>query len=361
VSAAVPRVVHVASAREWRGGQRQVFLLTRELAAQGVDQVVVTTRGSRLAEVLREAGVRTRTTPWRTALAPGVLLAALGETRRDTILHSHDGHAITLAALAAGLRGVPLVAHRRTAFPLKRPWFWRRADRVIAISDAVRRQVLAAGVRSDRVVLVPDGIDLEQVARATPGDVRARLGLAASSRLAVTVSALTAEKGLDDLIVAAAALAPRFPELHWVVAGTGPLRDRLESHARDAGVVASIHFTGWLDDPLPLIAAAEVFVAPSTSEGLGTTVLDAMALGRPVVATAVGGLPELVGAGAGLLVPPASPAELAEAVARLLGDPPTARTLAAAGRERARRHAVGGMAEATVSVYRSVSLAVDVQ
>jgi L-malate glycosyltransferase len=355
------RVVHVASAPEWRGGQRQVLLLARELAHRGLDQLVVTTERSRLAEALAEAGIPTRTTPWATALSPRTFLALLAEARPGTVLHSHDGHAITLAALAAGGRRAPLVAHRRTAFPLRRPWFWRRADRVIAISDAVRAQVEAAGIRSDRVVTIPDGVDLDRIRAAAPGPIREQLRLPATAPLAVTVSALTAEKGLDDLITAAASLLRSQPGLHWVVAGAGPLRDRLVARARDAGLGARIHFTGWLDDPLPLIATATVFVAPSTVEGLGTTVLDAMALAVPVVATAAGGLPELVRPGAGLLVPPGSPPELAGAVSRILSDPAAARTLAEAGRDVAARHAVGGMAEATLTVYRSLSLAVDAQ
>ncbi len=314
------RVVHVASAPEWRGGQRQVLLLARELAHRGVDQLVVTTEQSRLAAALAKAGIPTRTTAWATALSPRTFLALLAETHPGTVLHSHDGHAITLAALAAGLRRVPLVAHRRTAFPLRRPWFWQRADRVIAISDAVRRQVDAAGIRPGRVVTIPDGVDLERIRTAAPGPIRAQLRLPATAPLAVTVSALTAEKGLDDLIAAAALLRSE-PDLHWVVAGAGPLRDQLVARARDAGLGERIHFTGWLDDPLPLIATAAVFVAPSTVEGLGTAVLDAMALAVPVVATAAGGLPELVQPGAGLLVPPGRPLELAGAVSRILSDP----------------------------------------
>lgn len=358
MSRGLPRIVHVASGREWRGGQRQVFLLARELGRLGVDQVVVTTRRSRLAEQLLGAGVAVAPVGWTSPLSPAPLRAALRETRSPTILHSHDGHAITIAALAARVRGAPLVAHRRTDLPLKRPLFWKRAARIIAISEAVRRRVEAAGIARERVIVIPDGVDLDAASRVAPGTIRAELGLPAEAVLAVTVAALTPEKGLADLIEAARALQEDFPRLRWAIAGTGPLRDQLVTQVRDAGLDGRIHFTGWLDDPLRLIAGADLYVAPSRSEGLGTTILDAMALGVPVVATAVGGIPEL---GGGALVPPADPASLAREIGGILSHPDRAAAIAEEARRAVRRFAVRGMAEATLSVYRSVTLDVDGQ
>lgn len=358
MSRGLPRIVHVASGREWRGGQRQVFLLARELHRLGVDQIAITTRASRLAHELLEAGVAVAPVAWNTSWSTGALQAATREARSPAILHAHDGHAVTIAALAAWVRRAPFVAHRRTALPLRRPLFWRRAARVIAISEAVRREVAAAGIGSERITVIPDGIDLESTGRAAPGTIRAELGLPPEGPLAVTVAALTPEKGHRDLIEAARALKDTFPTLHWAIAGTGPLRDQLVARSRDAGLAERIHFTGWLDDPLRLIAAADLYVAPSWSEGLGTAILDAMALGVPVVATAVGGIPEL---GAGVLVPAADPAALAREIGRILTQPDQARSLAGEGRRAARRFAVRGMAEATLSVYRSVTLDVDGQ
>ena len=244
---------------------------------------------------------------------------------------------------------------------LRRPAFWRRADRVIAISVAVRRQLEAGGIPADRIAVIPDGIDLEATSATQPGNILAALGLPSRGRLAVAVSALTEEKGLADLIGAARELADRFPDLHWVVAGAGPLRDDLVARARDAGLAERIHFPGWVEEPLRLLAAAQVCVAPSHAEGLGSTLLDAMALGIPVVATAVGGIPELVPPAAGSLVPAGDPVALAREVALVLASPERARSMGDSGRSLAARFAVRGMAEATLSVYRSLTLAVDSQ
>ena len=131
------RIVHLASGREWRGGQNQVLLLARALANRPaeVEQIVVTGRGSLLAERLVAAGVPVREVGWNVGLAPGALLGAVAEARRGPALfHAHDAHALTLAGAAAALTRSPFVATRRVDFHLRRSGFWARADRIIAIS-----------------------------------------------------------------------------------------------------------------------------------------------------------------------------------------------------------------------------------
>ncbi|HEX7024251.1 MAG TPA: glycosyltransferase, partial [Gemmatimonadales bacterium] len=173
------RIVHLASGREWRGGQNQVFLLARALGGRPreLEQIVITGRGTRLEERLRSAGVPVHPVGWRAGLSPAALAAAVGEARRSpSLLHAHDGHSLTLAGIAGFLTGTPYLATRRVNLHLRRPGLWRRARLVIAISDAVRDVLIADGIDPARIVRVYSGIDLEEVRRARPGDVRARLG-----------------------------------------------------------------------------------------------------------------------------------------------------------------------------------------
>jgi glycosyltransferase involved in cell wall biosynthesis len=224
-----PAVVHVASGREWRGGQRQVWLLARELARLGVPQRVVTGAGSELARRLRAAGIPVRETPWRAGLDPRVLLALGAELRRGAaLLHAHDAHALTLAGLSAWTRRTPLIVTRRVDFHLRRRGFWGRARRVIAISDAVAAVLRADGIDPARIVVVRSGVDLTQAETALPIGVRARLGLPAGASLAVHLGALVPHKDQATLLGAAALLRPRCPDLHWAIAGGGPLRGDLE-------------------------------------------------------------------------------------------------------------------------------------
>lgn len=349
------RVVHVASGREWRGGQRQVWLLARELQRRNdIRQVVVTGAGTELALRLRADRVRVREVPWRAGLDLRACGAILSEMRRGpTLLHAHDAHALTLAGICATLWRQPLIATRRVDFHLRRRGFWARADRVIAISRAVAAILVEDGIAPDRVVLVHDGVSLEAARAARPLGIRARLGLAPTAIIAVNVAALVPHKDHDTLLRAATLLETRHPSLHWVVAGQGECRAGLERLLDELALRRRVHFLGQVQDPLALIADADLFVMSSQEEGLGTSVLDAMACGIPVASTSAGGLPEMLADGAGLLVPTRDPAALSEAVSRIVMDP----TLRASLVDRARivvdDFSDARMAAAVVSVYRS--------
>ena len=352
-------VVHIASGREWRGGQRQVCYLTDALHQAGrVRQLVVTGRGTRLAAELERRGVAVAAVPWGPAFdlrATWALWRVLAGRRSDgPLLHAHDAHALTLASFVAAWFGLPLVVTRRVDFPLRRPFLWRRADRVVAISEAVRRVVVASGVDAGRTEVVPSGIPQPDDSVA-PLDLRARLGLPVDAMLAVTVGALVPHKDHATLIAAAAMLRERCPALHWIVAGAGELRRDLEHRIGERGLADRVHLLGEVPDGRAVIAAGDLFVASSREEGLNTSVLDAMALGTPVVSTDAGGLPEALADGAGLLCRREDPAALAAGVARAAGDPVLRRRLVAAARNRVLRFGSDRMAAGMLAVYHSVA------
>lgn len=349
------RVVHVASGREWRGGQRQVWLLARELARLGgIEQVVVTGARSELAERLGKAGVRVRGVPWSAGLDPRVVPAVVAELRGTaSLVHAHDAHAVTLGGLAAGLARRPLVATRRVDFHLRRRGFWGRADRVIAISRAVADVLAADGIAPERIAVVHSGISLDDLRRTPRLGVRERLGLPPGTKVAANVAALVGHKDHATLLRAAARLADRFPSLHWVVAGEGPERVPLERLRAELQLDGRIHLLGHIPEPARLVADADLFVMSSREEGLGTSVLDAMALGIPVASTTAGGLPEMLQDGVGVLAPPRDPDALANAVARLLEEPGLARSVSEQASAAVVRFTAERMAEAVGSVYRS--------
>ncbi|MBA3258073.1 MAG: glycosyltransferase, partial [Gemmatimonadales bacterium] len=321
-----------------------------------VTQTVVTGSGGELARRLREDGVRAREVAWRAGLDPRALVGIFAELRGGpALLHAHDAHALTLAGIASWCSGSPLVVTRRVDFHLRRRGFWTRADRVIAISEAVAGVLRADGIDPSRIAVVHSGIDLSAAERAVPLGVRARLGLPAHALVAVSVGALVPHKDHATLLRAAELLEIRCPSLHWIIAGNGPLRPQLERLLDELRLRSRVHLLGQVADPLPLVADADLFVMSSKEEGLGTSVLDAMARGIPVASTAAGGLPEMLGGGAGLLVPPGRPAALADAVARLAGDPELRRELATRGRIAVRRFSAERMAGEVRTVYRSCS------
>ena len=348
------RVIHVASGREWRGGQRQTWLLARELQRLGIPQLLITKRGSELARRARADGVPVREVAWTLGIDPRAWWAVRAEARRESsLLHAHDGHAVTVARWAAGT-DIPWIATRRNAAPLRHAEGWWGAARVVAISEAVRTELARGGILAAAIDVVPSGIDLDAVRAAPADDLRAWAGIPPGGRVIVTVSAATREKGLDHAVAAAAVLRAEGRDFHWIVVGDGPERPALAAMAaRELG--GRIVFPGHHPEPVRLLRGADLFVLPSLTEGLGTSVLDAMALDLPVVASDTGGLTELVGQGAGLLVPPADATALAAAVGRMLDDPELRRRSVAEARARLDRYTARRMAEGMRAVYDSVN------
>jgi glycosyltransferase involved in cell wall biosynthesis len=298
------RVLHIDSGREYRGGQNQVRLLTRELGrVADVGQRLVTKRDSELARRVAQHGTAVREVPWGPSLDPRALWRLSLEVAdfAPDLLHAHDSHALQLAYWMRRLSGrgpgdPALVATRRVDFHVRRRSVWRRVDHLIAISEAVRAVLVADGIGATDITVVPSGIDPDEVRRAarTPLNVRARLGLSPGTPLAANVAALVGHKDQDTLIRAAHAARAARAELHWAIAGEGELRGSLEATLARLGLSDRVHLLGHVPEADALIAEADVFVMSSKEEGLGSVVLHALALGKPVVATRAGGLPEMV-------------------------------------------------------------------
>ena len=348
------RVLHVASGREWRGGQNQTLLLARELAALGLTQTCITSGGSELARRLARIGVPVREVTWRLSLDPRVLRSIRRELPAADLVHAHDAHALRLAGWAVRSRR-PIVASRRVAIPRRRPGWWGRAARVVAVSEAVRTQLLVDGLAPGRVVTIPSAVDTDTVRAAAVPGARQRYALPLQAPIVVTPAALTEEKGHTTALEAARLLSAELPALTWVMAGAGSARAALEARIAALGLASRVRLLGQVDDVPSLLREATVAVLPSLSEGLGTAALEAMAVGVPVVGSAVGGLAELLSDGAGIAVPPRDAVALAAAVRRVVTEPTLAAQLVARSQVTLAAHEPARMARAVLDVYASVT------
>ncbi len=369
------RVVHVDGEKGFSGGEVQLFLLMERLRRAGVEQVLVVRRGGEAAARAREAGFPAREAPMgSSADLPGILaLRRIFRALRPDVLHFHTSRAHVLGAWAALGLGVPArVVTRRMDYPLRRDpvvrfLYGRAVDRVIAISGAVRREVLRLGIPGDRVVLIPSGVEIDRFAplrernASDRAAARSSLGIPADGRpVAGTAASLHRRKGADVLLRAAARLAGEGTACHLVIAGEGPERDALHALAGELGLLGEgpvrVHLAGQVRPPERVLAALDVFVLASRKEGLGVAALEAMAAGLPVVASRVGGLAESVVDGeTGLLVPPEDAGALATALGGLLRDPALRARLGAAGARRvAERYSADAMAAGNLALYRDL-------
>jgi glycosyltransferase involved in cell wall biosynthesis len=227
---------------------------------------------------------------------------------------------------------------------------------MIALTEAERDEHLARGVgRADRFAVVPSGIDLAQFREAGARVRRKPAGFDCPPDAIVigSIGWLTPVKGHRVLLEAAASLRRQWPRLHVVIVGGGPLRDDLERMARRRGIAETVRFLGARTDVSDCLAGMDIYVQPSLNEGMGRALIEAMAAGRPVVASRVGGIPAVVeDRKTGLLVPPNDPEALARALDELLRKPDWAKELGAAARAAiGERFSETAMVRAIESVY----------
>lgn len=360
--------LHIDTARTWRGGQNQVLLTVDGLRASGQRAALVAHPDGELrrraAEGLDLIPIAPRT---EMDLAAAWRLARVIKRLAPDVVHAHDPHGVAMAALALSLGGAregplpPLVASRRVDFHLKgnsfSRWKYRQVDCFIAASEAIRRILVADGVPEARTATVHEGIDPGHVDAAPPVNVHEAFWLPHDAPVVGNVAALVPHKGQRHLIDAVRLVLPELPDARFVILGEGELREHLERQVREHRLEKHVLLPGFRTDVLGCIKGFDLLVMSSVTEGLGTSLLDAMACGRAIVATRTGGIPEVVEDGVtGRLVPPRDHRAMAAAIVELLRDPARRRQMGAAGRARVvERFTSERMVEETAAVYARVA------
>lgn len=345
------------------------------LRRRGLRQVLVARRETPLVRRAAAVGIAVRPMTIRSEgdLFALARIAGLVRRGRFDVLHLHTSQAHGLGAVAARLAGrrrpavvvTRRVEHsifRHTFLGLDRLKYAPGADRVLCVSNQVRTVLRADGLPDAMLAVVHDGVELERFRRPgrSPEAVRRDLGIPAGAFLVGTVGHLEEAKGQQHLVDALARLAERVPGARLLVVGEGEARPVLAVRAVGLGLGNRVVFTGFREDVPDLLGAMDVFAFASASEGLGSSVLEAMAAGTPVVAVAAGGVPEAVRDGReGLLVRPGDGDAIADAIAQALAnvfeDPAAARARARAARRRLEcEFGAERMVDATLAAYRYV-------
>jgi len=359
--------LHIDTARTWRGGQNQVLTTVMGLRSLGHRTMLVAHSEGELKRRAEEGldlislAPKTEmdlTAAWR--------LSRILKQLKPDVVHAHDPHGVAMAGLALSmstqLAKPPLVAARRVDFHLRGSslsrWKYRQVDCFICASDAIRQMLVGDGVPAARAVTVHEGIDIERVDSASRAKLHEELWLPHHAPIVGNVAALVPHKGQRHLIEAARLVLPQVPDARFIIAGEGELRPALERQIKDHHLEKHVLLVGFRPDVLSLHKAFDIFVLSSVTEGLGTSLLDAMAAGKPVVATMTGGIPEVVVDGeTGFLVPPRDHAAMAEASVALLKDEALRRRMGEAGRARAcALFSAERMVQETLRVYQRVAL-----
>lgn len=341
------RISHLNLAKEFRGGERQTWLLMRELAKRGWPQRLVAGRSSELALRATEIpGLEIR----RVSSNPLEWVAA---TRSSAIAHAHEARAVYLGLIGRWTNGCKGVITRRVTRPQKPSWLrnqaYGSADAVVAISAAVARHLRETYPEIEPVI-IPSAHATLSVDSATAAAIRRRY----SGKLLITHTGTYHHpaKGQLTIIEAAHRAAREQSNWHFLLLGAG----RDEQLFRDRiGELRNIELVGFVDNVGDYLSASDLFVFPSPDEALGSSLLDALQFGLPIVATRVGGIPELIEDGVnGILIDPETPTQLFDGIRRLSTPTPERVAMQRANREKAAEFSASRMTDAYEALYRSI-------
>jgi glycosyltransferase involved in cell wall biosynthesis len=350
----VLRILQVITPSRIAGAERSTTSLCEHLVKAGHPVVVASKREHPLIPVMQEVGLEVRglAISGKANLLAAIRLARLARRERVDIINTQLSTAAFWGSVAGRLTGIPTVA---TVRALNTKTCYMLADRVIAVSHAVKAHLVAQGMQAGRIDVVYNGIDPERYRLDVSREAaRARWGLEETAVVFAVVGHLSPKKGHAVLLDAATRIRDRAARPIYLFAGEGPERESLERQAKRLGLAEQVIFTGFLPDVLPVYAAADGVVLPSIAgEGLPRALLEGGLLGRPVIGTRLSGTPEIVEEDVtGLIVPPGDVPALAGAMQRLAGDPELRHRMGAAAAARvARQFTVPAMVEGTLAAY----------
>jgi glycosyltransferase involved in cell wall biosynthesis len=353
-STAPARVLLLTDADVFAGTEQHILMLACALRRKQIDVFIGCPQPSPLADRASTAGIAVIALPkrgrvdWRAAGT----IRRLVKSGRIKIVHAHNGRTTLAAAIALrGLKSARLVVTQHFLAPahtkrrgvagvvsrILHDWLNHRTNKTIAISQAVADSMRDRGeFAPSAVTVVHNGLPKPALDHLKPAaTVRAELAIDPAAPLIVCAARLEPEKDVASLIAAMPRLLHDFPAARCVIAGRGSLQESLAQQITDLHLDQQVRLLGFHSDVLSLMAAADVVVMPSLAEPFGLVLLEAMSLGRPVVATRAGGPLEIVADGVtGLLIPPADPPALSAALARLIANPAEARAMGQAARDR---------------------------
>lgn len=286
-------------------------------------------------------------------------LRRLMRARDVSLIHTHSSVDSWVASIAAKSLGLPVVRTRHVSIPIgrRRALVYRLADRVITSAESVRSIVIAAGVAPERVVTISAGVDGERFHPGVSGkEVRKELGLGAAPVVGL-VANVRGSKGHNIFLEAARTVLASKPDARFLIVGDGVGFEEVSRRVREMGLDPNVRLTGFRRDIPEVMAALDVLVLPSIrSEAIPQVIPQALAVGTPVVASTVGGSPELIRDGEnGRLVPPGDPQALAAAILALLREPERARAMARAGQAMVREHyTIDATMGRTTAAYRAL-------
>lgn len=360
------KVLHLSSEATWRGGEQQIAYLLKELAALGIEVKVVCKVNSPFEAFCQEEGIAFRAESFRYQYHIQTALAIKKESSdfNADLIHMHSSKSHGAAVLAASLGNkTPLILSRRVDFPVKKSFTSQfkynhaAIKKIICVSKAIE-EITARGIKHpEKLVTVHSGIDLQKFDASKPHKsfLYSTYNIPENRKLIGNTSALAPHKDYFTFIDSAAFLLQQRKDLHFLIIGKGALRSELENYAVEKGIASHVTFTGFINNIPEVLPCLDLFLMTSETEGLGTSVLDAFSAKVPVVATAGGGIPEMViHEKTGMLASVKAPKQLAIYVQEVLNSESLKNTIIENAIEKVKAFSKEQTALKTLEIYKEV-------
>jgi glycosyltransferase involved in cell wall biosynthesis len=356
-------IVHLNTSKEWRGGENQVLNLARGLKAESIQQLIVTQPDSPLSKKAKDEGIETIELSMRGEFDFKAILALrkIFKEKNVQLVHTHTAHAHSLAVLAKTKKdNFALIVSRRVDFRIKKNLFslWKykspKVDLFIGVSRQIQKYLLEDGIDSDRAIAIHSGIDVKKFKKIPSSDsLRKSLDISKKTIVIGIIAALVDHKDHATFLRSIAGIHTDVP-FTAVILGEGKLESKLKDLAQQLQIQDRVLFQGFQDNIPEYLSLIDIFTLTSKEEGLGTSILDAMAAGKPVVATRAGGIPEMVVPNhGGILCDIGSTEQLAQAYKTLIESPDLRKQYADFNKIQVEKFSFENMVQKTIQVYRT--------
>ncbi len=359
------KILHIDTGKGWRGGQQQAIYLHEELISKGIGTALVCQPGSELERYCEIKQLPYYPIRMRNELdfISGFKIARLCKKKQYNILHLHTAHALAIGLWAKMFHPkLKLIAVRRVDFHIKKNWFSQfkynsaLTDKIVCISNAIKQVLLSDGIPEDKLITIHSGVDLHKFDSVEPDKkLKRNLGIEADHIIVGTVAAIVGHKDYPTLLRAAERVIQETDNVTFCAVGDGDKKKEVHKLAQNLDLKNRFKFLGYRKDIGALLKSFDIFVLASNEEGFGTSLLDAQAVGLPVIGTKAGGIPEAIQhEHNGFLVPIANDKLLADTILELVNNPEKRTQFGSAGKQFVRQFSIEKTCEKNIELYEKI-------
>ena len=356
-------ILHIDSEKSWRGGQQQVFYLHKGLIEQGIKSLLLSNKNAEILTRCKEANLpcHEQSMLGEIDIFAAFKISQLCKKNKISIIQAHSGHALSIGLLVKLFcPSLLLIGVRRVDFSIGKNIFSRlkynnkKINSIVCISDFIKSVLIKDGVNINKLVTIRSGTDINKFDAISPHkNFRKSLGVESGQIIIGTVAAFAGHKDYPNLIRAFFIVLEKLPNTILCIVGDGPLKNDIYKLSDELNLKKNIIFTGFVNNVGEYLRTFDIFVLASKKEGLGTSIIDALSVGLPVIATKAGGIPELIkNEQNGMLVEPKDPKQLADAIIYLINNEAKRKELGVSAQKSAKKFSVEETVKQNIAEYK---------